>query len=185
VSRALDQHFPDASIQQLESRRVEGKTVREVVKADMKAKGNGRLGATYWQQVAQKFNFGELASQLVVKDRQEAVGSDLLHAIGLAQDSNSQTRSAEQLRALLQHREDMNQREFVGLMLATQKFCSLGLARTTVDNIYIEVLKCVARLGGQNPSTIRVRPLQSSTLAEFDPGRAQPLKSSTLEEFDA
>ena len=183
MSRALDQHFPDASIQQLGSRRVEGKTVREVVKADMKAKGNGRLGATYWQQVAQKFNFGDFASQLVVKGRQEAVGSD--HAIGLAQGSNSQTRSAEQLRALLQHREDMNQRELVGLMLATQKFCSLGLARTTVDNIYIEVLKCVARLGGQNPSTIRVRPLQSSTLAEFDPGRAQPLKSSTLEEFDA
>jgi hypothetical protein len=184
VSRALDQHFPEASIQQLESRRVEGKTVREVVKEDMKAKGSGRLGATYWQQVAQKFNFGDFASQLVVKDKGEEVGSDLLHAIGLAQDSNSQTRSAEQLRALLQHRPELNQRELVGLMLATQKFCSLGLARATVDNIYIEVLKCVARPSGQNPPTIRVRPLKSSAPEEFDPGRVQLLKSSTLEEFN-
>jgi len=153
VSRALDQHFPDASIQQLESKKVGGQTIREVVKADMKAKANGRLGATYWQQVAQRFNFGDFAGQLVVKDKTESVGSDLLHAIGLAQESNSQTRSAEQLRALLQHRLDLNQREFVGLMLASQKFCGLGLARATVDTVYIEILKCVARPLGQKHST--------------------------------
>lgn len=183
VSRAIDQHFPEASLQQIESTKVEGQTLREVLKHDIKAKGAGRLGATYWQQVAQKFKFGDFVSQLQVKDKQDAVGSDLLHAIGLASDTNSSTRSAEQLRALLQHRADINQREFVGLMIASSKFHSGGLARATVDNIYIDVLKCVARPLGQNPSTKRLRPLRSSTLKEY-PYRVRPLKSSTLREFD-
>ena len=59
VSRAIDQHFPEASLQQIESTKVEGQTLREVLEQDIRAKGAGRLGATYWQQVAQKFNLGD------------------------------------------------------------------------------------------------------------------------------
>ena len=145
VKRALEQHFPEASVQQLESTRVDGKTLREVVKEDMKSKGTGRLGATYWQQVAGRFQFSNSSHDLKVKDKSEVVGEDLIHAIKLAQDGNSQTRSADQLKALMQHRASCNQREFVGLCLAIQKFNGLGVARNTVDAIYIEVLKCVAR----------------------------------------
>jgi hypothetical protein len=134
VSRALDLHFPGTSVCQRESKRIAGRTVREQVKIDMDAAG-GRLGASYWQATVAQFAFSDsvLGDLKVADGPKQPVGDDLTHAIGLAMDTNSQARSGQQLCGLLQHRASLNQREFVGLLVAIQRFAAAGLAKNTVD----------------------------------------------------
>ena len=88
VDRKIQSHFPGMSATQIESKRVDGLTLRERVERDTheaRGKKGSRLGASYWQDLQTTYAGQDSGpSALKVKDSNEPVSDALLQALSLA-----------------------------------------------------------------------------------------------------
>ena len=90
VERKLQHHFGHLSATDLETKVVDGLTLRETILRDTREARNAsgaksRLGATYWRALVQKFSEGLAGpGQLKVKDANESVNCNLIEALQTA-----------------------------------------------------------------------------------------------------
>lgn len=148
LERALTQHFAHMSNTDIETTRVEGRTVRERIADDMKSsKGAAqkkRLGATYWRELVGIYG-DKSSSSKEMKDPSLPVRDALVQGLETATCPNPAKRSIEPLISFMQHCGVLNQKETVGLFKALSSAGS-QVGRGNSDTLIIEAMNYVIRM---------------------------------------
>ena len=148
VERALHLHFGHLPKVVREEKRVEGKTLREKVAADMEAAEaqGGRLGTRYWQEMQQLYASSvDPTAVLQVTHPGAPISEALIAALEHFDAANPINKTSEPLLAWLQTSPMVNQRELIGLLRACTKDAVKG--KSASDNVLLSLLKFIASSG--------------------------------------
>lgn len=146
ADRALVSHFKTVSVQRLSTTTVKGLTARDkVVEAIRGSPRNARLGATCWRELSDQYGFQEGDLQLEPRNKADIVGQDLAISLSLCFESNPNLRSVASLSSVLAARSQINQREFIGVLNALPNMQAAGVAKASVDQLWVDMSKTLAR----------------------------------------
>lgn len=147
AERALQTHCKGVSMQRLATTQVGGRTARDcVVEAIRNSPRNSRLGQTFWRELSQQYGFDDSDVKLKPRSKSDVVGDDLAGSLALCFDPNPATRTVSSLSSVLSARSALNQRELIGLLNALPSMAGVGVAKGSIDQLWLDVAKCVARL---------------------------------------
>ena len=166
VERAIQLHFGHVPRMIIETKTIQGMTVRERITHDMRSlkTNGGRLGAKYWTDLVQEYASScDPCHALVVKDAGEAVRDALVAALQHSTSTNPAQRTHEPLLNYLSQCNDMNQKEFVGLLRAAHKVSGTG--KLSSDQLMVGIMKFIAK----NQLAEKFKDEVKSMLQAFDP----------------
>lgn len=127
VTRALEEHFKEASSVETDLIIKDGKSLRQRIADDRRAaKAAGtKLGSTYWLRLRRQYDLqavsGAITEVLVVKNKEEPVSQELADALAHARTANVTKKAVSRLCSFLQSCGNLNQREVVGLLRAVRE----------------------------------------------------------------
>lgn len=116
IERQISQHFSDVPKSILETRTVDGLTIRARLYQDhqlRKRSGDkGRFGTRYWSDFHKMYNWeGNVLAHLKPSNPDDKVSDGLVTALQAAHDSNPSKRTVDPLLGFLQHTPKLNQRD--------------------------------------------------------------------------
>lgn len=116
IERQIGQHFGDMPKSILETRTVDGLTIRARLYQDHQLRkqtgDKGRFGTRYWSDFHKLYNWeGNVLGHLKPKNPDEKISEGLVTALQAAHDSNPSKRIVDPLLGFLQHTTKLNQRD--------------------------------------------------------------------------
>lgn len=148
AQRAIREHFPRASLVVTEHFRVDGRTMKEMVKKDVRdaRQTKARLGSGYWYNIQKKYVGAD--QDLKVADESELICESLLAALRAATTPNTTTRTRAPLRAWLSSCRSVNQKTMVGLARHISGY--KPLASSEGLGVVLDYMKMCSRLKGSS-----------------------------------
>ena len=147
ADRAVQLHFSHVPRIIIETKTINGLTVRERVTQDLRSlkATKGRLGTKYWSDLVQEYAGScDPCAALVVTDTGESVSDALVAALQHAKSSNPAQRTPEPLLNYLSQASDMNQREFIGLLKTASKLTQIS-GKAATDQVMVGIMKFISK----------------------------------------
>lgn len=155
VDRNMKLRFSHLPLHIQMHRRVDGKTLREhIFQAMTDGNSTGRLGATWWAELAAKFAAGtDPCADLSAADPQQPVDTKLVECLDKMVDENPCARSEEPIISYFTNsNEALNNREAVGV-LKTLSSLKLGCCKR-YDGVVVAFLNHIKKTGSQASMTL-------------------------------